>query len=488
MTSKRLPWGTFSIVWLLVMLFLAQEHWFGSIATNQDQYNFLQQRLGGLDREKLLVGHQWWRIVTSFLIHHDASHLVNNLSLLIITAYFVEKRIGVVFLLSLFISSTIGASVYSIVVDDLGNNVYEVGSSGGVYGVLFALILIRGIELAKLKGEWIAKFAYSAISFCAFWFLFIKVDRTTNISHVFSNQNAHIGGAIAGAFFLLINSLTPSHFKNTLHKLYILEITIVVAVLIFRVPSTILEYESYKSYISIDSKAKDLFAKGDFQEAKKEWENLSQQFPEEWGPYGKVAVCCYNLKNYPCAKSNLDKAIELQPMDIESQRLKAEMAFHIDKDYPLAENLFANIVKSTSVTGEDYKLLATSILKQDVLMISKQENPKRQEELAKTISEGLNKFPNEINLLKLGFNFLGLNTDKESQKTFIEYGLALNKLKALPPNYLDHLVSALAEEKKCIEAIEALNSYQFKGLQNPLDEKISLLVASAKKQLKRTCP
>ena len=91
-------------------------------------------QLGGMDREMVYQG-ELWRFATAALLHANVLHLVLNAWALWILGELCEQIFGSIFTGIIFWASAIMGAILSC---SMGTEL-SVGSSGGVFGCLFAL-------------------------------------------------------------------------------------------------------------------------------------------------------------------------------------------------------------------------------------------------------------------------------------------------------------------------------------------------------------
>lgn len=108
---------------------------------------------GGLDRELLMQG-QWWRLVTSQLVHVKQAHMVFNVTMLLLLGSFVESAVGSARLIMLWlISGAAGTYVSTYTVAPPWN--VGTGASQAVLGLAAAagVAIWRGHSCPKwLRG------------------------------------------------------------------------------------------------------------------------------------------------------------------------------------------------------------------------------------------------------------------------------------------------------------------------------------------------
>ena len=91
-------------------------------------------QLGGMDRELVYQG-EFWRLATAALLHANALHLFLNAWALWVLGGLCEQIFGSVFTIGIFWGAAIMGAILSC---SMGTEL-SVGSSGGVFGCLFAL-------------------------------------------------------------------------------------------------------------------------------------------------------------------------------------------------------------------------------------------------------------------------------------------------------------------------------------------------------------
>ena len=143
------------------------------------------------DPEKILHEGEYYRMVSSALVHAHVPHLFLNLFSFYSFGSDIEKHFGPASLLFIYLSSIIGGSALSLLLHR--NHVYRaLGASGGVCGVIFAAIFLThtSVEFMFIPIP-IPPWAF-AIGFLVLSFFAMKSD-SGNTAH-----DAHIGGAIIG--------------------------------------------------------------------------------------------------------------------------------------------------------------------------------------------------------------------------------------------------------------------------------------------------
>jgi membrane associated rhomboid family serine protease len=87
----------------------------------------------------LTLGGQWWRIVASFFLHGGIIHLVSNMVVLAIIGLFMEKVLGNVAYLTLYLVAGIAGSAASLACYPF---LACAGASGAIFGLYGALVAV----------------------------------------------------------------------------------------------------------------------------------------------------------------------------------------------------------------------------------------------------------------------------------------------------------------------------------------------------------
>jgi rhomboid protease GluP len=174
----------YSTIWIAVVNVLI---FIGMTFLGIDKYNEIVNDFASNYRIVLDKG-EWYRIFTAMFLHADADHLIGNMLSLCVIGLFVEKAMGrVKFVIAYFATGIIAGLVSMGYNMYLGDNVYSLGASGAVYGLIGVFIVI----LIADKGE---TYRINVTRMIIYLVLCGYATMTeSNIDHA-----AHIGGLIAG--------------------------------------------------------------------------------------------------------------------------------------------------------------------------------------------------------------------------------------------------------------------------------------------------
>ena len=138
------------------------------------------------------------QVVTSLVAHADVAHLISNVVAQLALGVFVECLHGHLRFLVVYVGSGVGGALWyrgtwcaGVSDESPGRNVYLVGASGAIYGLMGAYaghMLINWSEL-RLKCVWFCGATLTVV-------LDVGMYLMAPVAHV--AYAAHVGGALAG--------------------------------------------------------------------------------------------------------------------------------------------------------------------------------------------------------------------------------------------------------------------------------------------------
>jgi membrane associated rhomboid family serine protease len=157
-------------------------------------------RLGWLDTDYVIYGHQYWRLLTALFLHYGALHLIVNMFALLLLGPALERKIGPVPFGVGYLLSGLGSSITVVLLTKwhASGAVQLVGASGCVMGIVgvWAGILLRyrhlPLALRRLR---------SIIMIVGLQVIFDLITPQVSMA-------AHLGGLATG--FLLGFLISPS--------------------------------------------------------------------------------------------------------------------------------------------------------------------------------------------------------------------------------------------------------------------------------------
>lgn len=173
--------GTIIIVNVIVFLYL-------ELAGSTLDTGFMIQK-GAMYDPLILEYKQYYRLFTSIFMHFGISHLLNNMLVLLVLGDNLERALGKVKYLILYLATGVGANVISLMADiRFGSmNTVSAGASGAIFGVVGGLIYAVIINKGRLED-------------LSTWQLMILVLFT--LYHGYTSAGidnaAHVGGLVLG--------------------------------------------------------------------------------------------------------------------------------------------------------------------------------------------------------------------------------------------------------------------------------------------------
>ena len=143
---------------------------------------------------------EWWRLLTSTLLHGSILHLLFNMYALYWLGPQLERSLGHVRFAALYILSALGGSVASYWFSDL--RTVSVGASGAIFGLITATIVI-GREMRTDVSQLIVLLGLNVV----IGFLQSGIE-----------WRAHFGGAITGAAIAFIYTKGNRLNRDRIHR------------------------------------------------------------------------------------------------------------------------------------------------------------------------------------------------------------------------------------------------------------------------------
>ncbi|MCD7826823.1 MAG: rhomboid family intramembrane serine protease [Clostridiaceae bacterium] len=176
-----LPYCTIGVILLNVLIFLYTEYFSGISG------DWLMDS-GALSWWSVLQDGQWYRLVTCMFLHSGIDHIFNNMLMLAVIGYYLERQLGSVLYGILYFASGILAGCTSMVYNMIQNEyVASAGASGAIFGTVGAMLFVVIYYRGKTGEYTVGKVAFMA--------LFSLYGGLTSQG---VDNAAHIGGFISG--------------------------------------------------------------------------------------------------------------------------------------------------------------------------------------------------------------------------------------------------------------------------------------------------
>jgi rhomboid protease GluP len=136
MQAPRAPVATYGLLALLATVFVAEQ----TLAVDPPTGGLTPGigtlvALGGLNRA-LVAGGEWWRMLSSALLHGGLMHIAFNAIALLMAGRFLESLVGRAWFLALFVIGAIGGAAMSLAINP--PEIVSVGASGAIMALLSA--------------------------------------------------------------------------------------------------------------------------------------------------------------------------------------------------------------------------------------------------------------------------------------------------------------------------------------------------------------
>jgi len=158
---------------------------------------------------------EWWRLITSTLLHGSILHLLFNMYALYWLGPQLERSLGHVRFAALYVLSALGGSVASYWFSDL--RTVSVGASGAIFGLITATIVI-GREMRTDVSQLVVLLGINVV----IGFLQPGID-----------WRAHFGGAVTGAAVAFIYTKGTRLNRDQIHRAGLAGILVVLVLATF---------------------------------------------------------------------------------------------------------------------------------------------------------------------------------------------------------------------------------------------------------------
>jgi membrane associated rhomboid family serine protease len=209
---------------------------------------------------------------TSMFLHADSAHLIGNMIMLVLLGLGIEILMGrFLFLLGYIFSGLAGNLLYVMIHSDTFS--YGLGASGAITGILGMAIMIYGLR--KINFFYFLFIYFDFIRARAIWILPLYILSQVIIYFVFDseiNVTAHLGGLMGGILYTGALKMIPGIFDKT--KIDV--------------------GHAKEVYARKFAEARQLVASMKIDEARKIFENLAKQYPDEI----KIQQQLFNIAKY----------------------------------------------------------------------------------------------------------------------------------------------------------------------------------------------
>lgn len=178
----------------------------------------------GADYGPYTLSGQYWRLITSMFLHFGIIHIFGNMWCLWSLGQLAEKLIDSVSLLGLYLITGISASLLSLSWDPMR---VSAGASGAIFGIAGALISVLYFGKLGLQPASVKKLLGYVVRFAFLNLLFGLQGHIDNMAHL----GGLVTGLVAGLFLAKTFNVAPE--EQPARRRVVLAISAVVVILLF---------------------------------------------------------------------------------------------------------------------------------------------------------------------------------------------------------------------------------------------------------------
>jgi len=166
---------------------------------------------GANNAGNVLLGGEWWRIVTAMFVHVGILHLATNMWCLWNLGLLAEPLMGSFGLFAVYILTGAAGNLLSTlknwmypIHDATGAILFQAGAgaSGAVFGIAGALIVLLRSKVLPVPPEEVRRLRKSVIYFAAINLIIgLSINFGSGFTGVEVDNSAHIGGFLCGLLF-----------------------------------------------------------------------------------------------------------------------------------------------------------------------------------------------------------------------------------------------------------------------------------------------
>jgi rhomboid protease GluP len=177
--------------WILILVNLAVFVYAELTGGTEDVSHMLQ--LGAAYTPMIQDG-EGYRLFTSMFLHFGIAHLVNNMLLLFFIGDYVERHLGKICYLILYLASGVFSGWFSMRYEiAIGSYSVSAGASGAIFGVVGGLLMLVVLNRGRLEDLTLPRMLLMAV------FSLLVGFRTQGV-----DAWAHLGGALGGLVLTLL--------------------------------------------------------------------------------------------------------------------------------------------------------------------------------------------------------------------------------------------------------------------------------------------
>lgn len=171
----------------------------GAAGSGEQMIRWGAMYTGVMDQPK-----EFYRVFTSMFLHFDAGHLAGNMIILLALGDNLERALGRVRYLLVYLLSGVGAGIASAVFNRwMGYTVVAAGASGAIFGVIGALLCL----VVKNRGR-LEELTAPRLGLMVIYVLYGGL-RTPGVDNA-----AHLGGLLTGVLLMLLKKRNERDYED----------------------------------------------------------------------------------------------------------------------------------------------------------------------------------------------------------------------------------------------------------------------------------
>ncbi|HWZ42493.1 MAG TPA: rhomboid family intramembrane serine protease [Candidatus Saccharimonadales bacterium] len=252
----------------------------------------------GSDNGPLTLGGQYWRSVTSAFVHIGIIHLALNMWCLLALAQPLERLLGKLTTVLVYIVTAVGASLLSLWWSPIRNGAGASGAIFGIAGVLISFFYFAKLDLPKTRVKgilgWVVRFAVMNLIIGLAWRI---------------NNMAHLGGLLTGlvlGFFFAHSYSAPMEERRTRQVIAAAGLSVALAAMFpLLVKAKALDLEIYEGEVLQQS--------ADYTAAIPHFQKAVALRPKDPQIHGALGYALAGAHRYSEAMTEYQYALTLQP-------------------------------------------------------------------------------------------------------------------------------------------------------------------------------
>ena len=120
------------------------------IAGSSEDVLFMMEH-GAMYAPAVLIGQEYYRFVTAMFMHFGIDHIINNMLVLFALGDNLERALGHIKYLILYLICGIGSNAASMLISGISSGAVSAGASGAIFGVVGGLVYAFLVNRGRLE-------------------------------------------------------------------------------------------------------------------------------------------------------------------------------------------------------------------------------------------------------------------------------------------------------------------------------------------------